>query len=456
MAEAAAEGPRAGHRLAVPGRRSAGVVAPLASVIVPSLNGAHLLPTCLDSLARQTYARVEVIVADGASTDATADLLARRYPSVRLLALQRNGGFAGNVNAGLRAARGEILLLLNNDAEAEPDWVGMCVETLVQHPELGSVASKVLFAAQRTINSAGDVARPRRRAAPARRRPGRRPAAGISPVRCSAPWAARPRFDALCSPTWGCSTRSFSCTSRTSIWPFARSCAGGAACTSRWRACTTRAARPAVDRWPPSTTDATCFGCSPRTCPAGVLPKAVAGHASVPGSAGCRGAQRLARRGGARHPARAARRAGRDAAPPGRSTRRSVAAARLGCHDLRPAERVSPALSLILPAYNEQARLPFTLGEINAYVCAERLDCEVIVVDNGSHDATSAVVQQAMQRFPALRLLRTDRRGKGLAVRTGMLAARGDVVAVRRRGPVVGRRRACRVLSPWSTIEPRS
>jgi dolichyl-phosphate beta-glucosyltransferase len=89
---------------------------------------------------------------------------------------------------------------------------------------------------------------------------------------------------------------------------------------------------------------------------------------------------------------------------------------------------VSPALSLILPAYNEQARLPFTLGEINAYVCAQRLDCEVIVVDNGSHDATSAVVQQAMQRFPALRLLRTDRRGKGLAVRTGMLAARGDVV----------------------------
>jgi glycosyltransferase involved in cell wall biosynthesis len=88
---------------------------------------------------------------------------------------------------------------------------------------------------------------------------------------------------------------------------------------------------------------------------------------------------------------------------------------------------VSPALSLVLPAYNEQARLPFTLGEINAYVCAQLLDCEVIVVDNGSHDATSAVVQQAMQRFPALRLLRTDRRGKGLAVRTGMLAARGNV-----------------------------
>jgi glycosyltransferase involved in cell wall biosynthesis len=88
----------------------------------------------------------------------------------------------------------------------------------------------------------------------------------------------------------------------------------------------------------------------------------------------------------------------------------------------------APALSLVIPAYNEQARLPYTLSEIEAYVCSQQLDCEIIVVDNGSRDATSVVVQQAANRFPRLRLLRTDRRGKGLAVRTGVLAARGDVV----------------------------
>jgi N-acetylglucosaminyl-diphospho-decaprenol L-rhamnosyltransferase len=92
------------------------VVAPLVSVIVPSLNGAHLLPDCLDSLTRQSYPNLEVIVADGASSDPTADLLAREYANVRLLRLQRNRGFAGNVNAGLRAAHGEIVCLLNNDA----------------------------------------------------------------------------------------------------------------------------------------------------------------------------------------------------------------------------------------------------------------------------------------------------------------------------------------------------
>jgi glycosyltransferase involved in cell wall biosynthesis len=89
---------------------------------------------------------------------------------------------------------------------------------------------------------------------------------------------------------------------------------------------------------------------------------------------------------------------------------------------------VNPELTLILPAYNEQARLPFTLSEIESYVCREQIDCEVIVVDNGSRDATSAVVQQAMRSFPRLRLVRTDRRGKGCAVRTGVHAARGKIV----------------------------
>jgi glycosyltransferase involved in cell wall biosynthesis len=89
---------------------------------------------------------------------------------------------------------------------------------------------------------------------------------------------------------------------------------------------------------------------------------------------------------------------------------------------------VSPALSLVIPAYNEQARLPYTLSQIEAFVCREQIDCEVIVVDNGSQDATSAVVLQATTNFPRLRLLRTDRRGKGGAVRSGALAAHGDVV----------------------------
>lgn len=82
-----------------------------------------------------------------------------------------------------------------------------------------------------------------------------------------------------------------------------------------------------------------------------------------------------------------------------------------------------PALSLVLPAYNEQARLPYTLTRIDDFLDSAGLTAEVIVVDNGSADATSGVVHQAMARSSRLKLIRTDRRGKGLAVRTGMLAA---------------------------------
>jgi GT2 family glycosyltransferase len=129
---------------------------PLASVVVPNWNGAHLLGPCLDALSQQTYAPLEVLVADGNSHDGSADLVVRTYPAVRFLRLFRNRGFAGNVNAGLRAARGDVLFLLNNDSEPEPDWVAACVETLLANESTGAVASKMLYCDRQTINSAGD------------------------------------------------------------------------------------------------------------------------------------------------------------------------------------------------------------------------------------------------------------------------------------------------------------
>jgi GT2 family glycosyltransferase len=144
-------------------------VNPLASVVVPTWNGAHLLPGCLESLRRQTYPATEVVVADGCSDDATAALLSTAFPDVRLVRVGRNRGFAGNVNAGVRAAHGAVVLLLNNDAEAETDWVERCIDRLDREPATGSIASKVLFQDRRTLNSAGDVvgldARPRQRGA---------------------------------------------------------------------------------------------------------------------------------------------------------------------------------------------------------------------------------------------------------------------------------------------------
>lgn len=132
----------------------------LVSIIIPNLNGAHHLPTCLESLRRQAFRDFEVIVVDNGSTDRSLDLLARGYPEVRVLALGQNRGFAGACNAGIRAARGEFIVLLNNDTEADPHWLSEVVAAFERHPEAGIVASKMLLFDRRdTFHTAGDFYR---------------------------------------------------------------------------------------------------------------------------------------------------------------------------------------------------------------------------------------------------------------------------------------------------------
>lgn len=132
---------------------------PLVSVIIPNWNGAAHLPTCLEALRRQTYTRQEVLVVDNGSTDDSLKLLAG-YPEVRILALGANRGFAGAVNAGIRAAHGEILVLLNNDTEASPTWLEALVAAFERHPDAGLLASRILLFDRRDVfHSAGDYYR---------------------------------------------------------------------------------------------------------------------------------------------------------------------------------------------------------------------------------------------------------------------------------------------------------
>ena len=85
-------------------------------------------------------------------------------------------------------------------------------------------------------------------------------------------------------------------------------------------------------------------------------------------------------------------------------------------------------LSVIVPAYNEEQRLPPTLDRLHAYLSTQPLRYEIVVVDDGSKDNTCGIVEQAMERIPHLRLVRQlPNAGKGAAVRRGMLAARGQL-----------------------------
>ena len=93
-----------------------------------------------------------------------------------------------------------------------------------------------------------------------------------------------------------------------------------------------------------------------------------------------------------------------------------------------------PELSVVVPAYNEERRLPPSLDRIREYLTARELTYEVLVADDGSRDRTPELVSQRAQGWPQLRLVTLpENRGKGAAVQAGMLAATG------RRRPILNR-----------------
>ena len=88
-----------------------------------------------------------------------------------------------------------------------------------------------------------------------------------------------------------------------------------------------------------------------------------------------------------------------------------------------------PALSIIIPSYNEELRLPASLGLIADYIKKSGRDTEVLVVDDGSTDQTAAVAETFRTRIPQFRIVPNgENRGKGYSVRHGMTEARGDMV----------------------------
>jgi GT2 family glycosyltransferase len=115
------------------------------SVIIVTWNGRRFLDACLRAVTAQLHPDDEIIVVDNGSIDGTAAWLRHAWSAVRLVALPANLGFAGGVNVGLRAARGDLLLLLNNDAFVEPGCVPALVEALRDHPCSGAVAGVLTF-----------------------------------------------------------------------------------------------------------------------------------------------------------------------------------------------------------------------------------------------------------------------------------------------------------------------
>jgi len=129
---------------------------PRVSIIIVNWNGMEYLENCLGSLKSQTFTDFEVILVDNGSCDGSVKFVTERYPWVKIIDLPENMGFASGNNVGVAQTKGEYIVTLNNDTEAEPEWLAAIVKVADDNPQAGMVGSRICsFADHDLIDSIG-------------------------------------------------------------------------------------------------------------------------------------------------------------------------------------------------------------------------------------------------------------------------------------------------------------
>lgn len=120
---------------------------PFISIIVVNYNGKRHLRECFNSLQNQSYPRdrFEVILVDNASTDGSVEYIRKSFPWIRILQLDKNYGFCKPNNEGVKVARGEYVVLLNNDTVVAKEWLSELVKGVLADDKVICCASKILY-----------------------------------------------------------------------------------------------------------------------------------------------------------------------------------------------------------------------------------------------------------------------------------------------------------------------
>jgi hypothetical protein len=128
-------------------------VNPLVSIVIVNYNGIHFLEDCLPAIFSQNYCPFEVILIDNASADGSVDYVRKQFPDVKITLQQKNLGFSGGANAGIREAQGEFILTMNPDTTVTPEFIVELVKPMTD-PKVGMCAPKMILPNGR-INSTG-------------------------------------------------------------------------------------------------------------------------------------------------------------------------------------------------------------------------------------------------------------------------------------------------------------
>jgi len=127
----------------------------LVSIIIVNYNGKEYLQKCLESLMKINYKDFEVIIVDNNSTDDSIEFVKNTYPSVIIIKLEKNYGFAEPNNIGVKIAKGDFLLFLNNDTEVSPNFIEKMVNVLNSDSKI-AICQSLLLKPNDEIDSSGD------------------------------------------------------------------------------------------------------------------------------------------------------------------------------------------------------------------------------------------------------------------------------------------------------------
>jgi GT2 family glycosyltransferase len=130
------------------------------AVVIPNWNGAAWLAGCLDAVAAQSRPPDELVVVDGASSDASLQILAEHRTAPRVVRLEANLGFGAAANRGIAAVSADAVALVNTDVVLAPDWLERASAALAAYPGAAAVATKmVALDDPERIDDAGDFLR---------------------------------------------------------------------------------------------------------------------------------------------------------------------------------------------------------------------------------------------------------------------------------------------------------
>ncbi len=116
---------------------------PRVAVVILNYNGKDLLPQFLPSVI-QYSGNAEIYLADNASTDGSTEFVKREFPSVKLISLPQNDGFAGGYNNALKQVAADYYVLLNSDVEVTPNWIRPAIDVMEKDPGVSACQPKIL------------------------------------------------------------------------------------------------------------------------------------------------------------------------------------------------------------------------------------------------------------------------------------------------------------------------